>query len=207
MEAALKDFHDWLASLPVSDLDIQYYATFDESGTVTGILSEFSSKDMPNRIAVDKEIAESVIQGKTTLNSYVVDLTSATVEFIEIHALQKIDDVLHRVVGKNWSSEIDNDVFLTYNRKQQQLTIELSSKYNGTKVVENVRPKKVHWAGSTELSFLITHYNDPSYLEQLVVVKIDEIIGHKKIITGLNLPVNFSIYTRRLFKNYVVEEL
>jgi hypothetical protein len=207
MEAALKDFHDWLASLPVSDLDMQYYATFDESGTVTGILSEFSSKDMPNRIAVDKEIAESVIQGKTTLNSYVVDLTSATVEFIEIHALQKIDDVLHRVVGKNWSSEIDNDVFLTYNRKQQQLTIELSSKYNGTKVVENMRPKKVHWAGSTELSFLITHYNDPSYLDQLVVVKIDELIQNKKVIDTINLPNNFSVYTRRLFKNYVVEEI
>jgi predicted transcriptional regulator len=205
MEAALKDFQEWMASLSVSE--IQYYAVFDNSGTVTGIYTSHSAENIDNKIAIDKEVAESVFEGKTTLASYVVDLTSANLEFIEIQSLSKIDDVLHRVVNKQWSAEIDNDVFLTYNRKDKCIIIELSSKYNGTKLVENIQPKKVHWSGTTELSFLLSHYNDPSWLVDIVSVKLDELIKNKKIISDIELPANFSVYTRRLFKNYVVEEI
>jgi len=205
MEAALKDFQEWMASIPVPE--VQYYAVFDNSGAVTGIYTSHSAENFDNKIAIDKEIAESVFEGKTTLHSYIVDLTSSNLEFIEIKALTKIDDVLHRVVNRQWSTEIDNDIFLTYNRKDKCLIIELSSKYNGSKLVENVQPKKIHWAGTTELSFLLSHYNDPNWLIDIVSVKLDELIKNKKIINNVQLPIDFSVYTRRLFKNYVVEEL
>jgi hypothetical protein len=205
MEAALKDFQEWMASLPVQE--IQYYAVFDNLGTVTGIYTAHSAENFDNKIAIDREIADSVFEGKTTLQSYVVDLTSANLEFIEIRALTKIDDVLHRVVNKQWSTEVDNDIFLTYNRNNRCLIIELSSKYNGTKFVENIQPKKIHWAGTTELSFLLSHYNDPNWLVVIVSVKLDELVNNQKIISDIELPINFSVYTRRLFKNYVVEEI
>lgn len=205
MEAALKDFEEWMASLPVPE--IQYYAAFDSEGAVTGIYTALSAENIDNKIAIDREIAESVLSGKTTVQSYAVDLTSANLEFIEIRALTKIDDVLHRVVNKQWSTEVDNDVFLTYNRNDKCLIIELSSKYNGSKLVENVSPKKIHWAGTTELSFLLSHYNDPNWLVSIVSVKLDELVNTQKIISDIELPVNFSVYTRRLFKNYVVEEI
>jgi hypothetical protein len=205
MEAALKDFQEWIESLPVQE--IQYYAVFDNSGAVTGIYTAHSAENFNNKIAIDREIADSVFEGKTSLQSYVVDLASANLEFIEIRALTKIDDVLHRVVNKEWTTEIDNDIFLTYNRNDKCLIIELSSKYNGSKLVENIRPKKIHWAGATELSFLLSHYNDPTWLVDIVKVKLDDLINNKKIISDIELPVNFSVYTRRLFKNYVVEEI
>jgi len=205
MEAELKDFQEWMQSLPA--LEVQYYAVFDNSGEVTGIYTAHSAKEFDNKIAIDKEIAESVFEGKTTLRSYVVDLTSANLEFVEIRSLIKIDDVLHRVIKKQWSEEVDNDVFLTYNRKDRCLIIELSSKYNGSKIINNVELKKIHWAGNTEMSFLLTHYNDPNWLVCTVSVTIDELISNKKIISNIDLPIEFSVYTRRLFKNYIVEEL
>jgi hypothetical protein len=205
MEEALKDFQEWLLSLPIPE--IQYYAVFDNTGAVTGIYTAHSAKEFDNKIAIDREIAESVIEGKATLQSYIVDLTSANLEFVEIRALTKIDDVLHRVIKKQWSNEVDNDIFLTYNRKDRCLIIELSSKYNGSKVVDNVASKKIHWDGNTEMSFLLTHYNDPNWLVSIVSVTIDELINNKKIISNIDLPIEFSIFTRRLFKNYVVEEL
>jgi hypothetical protein len=205
MEAALKDFQEWMASLPAPE--IQYYAVFDNLGSITGICSGHSAEKFDNKIAIDREIAESIIEGKTPFRSYKVDLTSANLELIEIQALAKIDNVLHRVVNKQWSVEIDNDIFLTYNRNNKCLIIELSSKYNGTKIVENIQPKTVHWAGTTELLFLLSHYNDPNWLVDIVSVKLDELINNKKVINNVELPIDFSIYTRRLFKNYVVEEI
>lgn len=205
MEAALKDFQQWMASLPVPEM--QYYAVFDNSGAVTGIYTARSAEKFENKIAIDREIMESVREGKTTLQSYVVDLTSANLELVKIQSLAKIDDVLHRVVDRQWTTEVDNDVFLTYNRKDKCLILELSSKYNGSKLVENVRPKKVHWSGTTELSFLLSHYNDPNWLVDIVSVNLDELINNQKIISNIELPVDFSVYTRRLFKNYVVEEI
>jgi hypothetical protein len=207
MEAALNDFRDWLTTLPVDEM--KYYAIFDDAGTVTGIYPSHAAAEIKNKIAIDSEIAESIFEGRTTLNSYVVDLTSATIEFIEIHALKKIDDVLHRVVSHRWSTAQFNDIFLTYNRKEKWLTIELSSRYNGTKIVSNegAPPKKIHWVDDTEMLFLLTHFNDPHYLDQSIVVKINELIQNKKVINNIDLPKNFSVYTRRLFKNYVVEEI
>lgn len=205
MEAALKDFQQWMASLPVPEM--QYYAVFDNSGAVTGIYTARSAEKFENKIAIDREIMESVREGKTTLQSYVVDLTSANLELVKIQSLAKIDDVLHRVVDRQWTTEVDNDVFLTYNRKDKCLILELSSKYNGSKLVENVRPKKVHWSGTTELSFLLSHYNDPNWLVDIVSVNLDELINNQTVISNIELPVDFSVYTRRLFKNYVVEEI
>ena len=219
MEAALKEFEEWIASLPVTE--IQYYAIFDNSGAVTGIYPDHAAKEINNKIAIDRDIAESVFEGKTTVHSYKVDLTSASLEFIEIHALRKIDDVLHRVVNHNWCRVQFNDIFLTYNRKEQCLTFELSSRYNGTKIVSNEGPPKVsrpdfkestpfkniHWVNDTEMLFLFTHFNDPHYLDCSIVIKIQELIKNKKVIDNIDLPKNFSVYTRRLFKNYVVEEI
>jgi hypothetical protein len=55
--------------------------------------------------------------------------------------------------------------------------------------------------------FLFTYFNDPHCLDCSVSVKIQELVNNKKVIDNIDLPKNFSVYTRRLFKNYVVEEL
>ena len=105
------------------------------------------------------------------------------------------------------SATPDNDVFLTYDKLNKTLTFELSIKYNGTKVVEDVATKKIHWSGSTEMLFLITTYNDPNGLYYTAEISIESLIENKKILTNIDLPEDFSVYTRRIFKNYVIEKI
>ena len=208
MEAALKDFEDWAATL--ISTKIEYYAIFDPAnGKVIGIYPDHAAKDIQHKILINDTIAESVFEGKTTLNSYVVDLTSANVEFIETETLIKIDDVLHKVIdSKQQLSQIDNDIFLIYNRTGLSITIELTKIYDGTRNSGGVlSPKKVHWSGETELLFFLTEYNDPNYLIYSIPVRLNELIKQQKIVDNIVLPEKFSVYTRRLFKNYIVEEI
>jgi hypothetical protein len=206
MEEVLNDLQSWLESLPI--VEVTYYAIFDNTtGQVTGIYPDHAAKDIEHKVLIDREIAESVFEGKTTLQSYVIDLTTANLEFVELRSLTKIDDVLHRIIDIKWSATPDNDVFLTYNRQNKTLTFELSIKYNGTKVVEDVATKKIHWSGSTEMLFLITTYNDPNGLYYTAEISIESLIENKKILTNIDLPEDFSVYTRRIFKNYVIEKI
>jgi hypothetical protein len=206
MEEALNDLQSWLESLP--SVEVSYYAIFDsKTGQVTGIYPDYAAKDIEHKVLIDKEIAESVFEGRTTSHSFVVDLTTSNLEFVEVQTLNKIDDVLHRIVDKKWSAVSDNDVFLSYDRQNKTLTFELSIKYNGTRMVDNVAPKRVHWSGSTEMLFLITTYNDPNGLFYTASVTIDSLIENKKVLENIELPTDFSVYTRRIFKNYVIEEL
>lgn len=200
MEAAIKDFQDWLLTLPPITRP-EYYGIFDQS---TGKLIEVRpdyliEPSITNKIKITDDIADSIFSGKTSLSSYVVDFTTASLEIIEIKFLNTIDDVLHRIIDKQWSDYEDPDVLLIYDRKLKSLKIRLSQKYyNG---------RKVHWDGSTEMSYLITDYNDPNIPYEMFKLTLDDIIDKEFIIENLNLPKNFSIYTRRLFKQYMIEVL
>lgn len=196
MEAALKDFEDWINSLPVQET--KYYAAFEpETGKVTGIYPDYAAADIQYKIEVDESVANSVAEGSTNLLSYVVDLTTANLEFVEIKSLNKIDDVLHRIIDKKWSTITDPDVIICYSRNDKELSIQLSDKYIN---------KKIHWNGMTEMLYLITDYNDPNGLLYNLSVTINELIGQRKIFREIEIPDEFSIYTRRLFKNYILEE-
>ena len=206
MEEVLNDLQSWLESLPT--VEVTYYAIFDNTtGQVTGIYPDHAAKDIEHKVLIDREIAESVFEGKTTLQSYIIDLTTANLEFVELKSLTKIDDVLHRIIDIKWSETPDNDVFLTYDKLNKTLTFELSIKYNGTKIVEDITTKKIHWSGSTEMLFLITTYNDPNGLYYTAEISIESLIENKRILTDINLPEDFSVYTRRIFKNYVIEKI
>jgi hypothetical protein len=54
------------------------------------------------------------------------------------------------------------------------------------------------------MNFLITDYNDPNVLYEMISVKINELIGKSKTFENIDYD-KFSVYTRRLFKNCVIE--
>jgi hypothetical protein len=77
--------------------------------------------------------------------------------------------------------------------------------YGGTKKSRaGLKKRNIVWDGDTEMLFFITDYNDPNVLYETVSVKINELIGQSKIIPMIHFD-NFSIYTRRIFKRYVLE--
>ena len=193
MEDAIKDLIEWMQSLPVTE--IRYYAVFDPaSGGILGIYPDHSCPSVSNKIEVDEEIAQSVFEGKTLLNSYVVNTDDNSLEIIENKSLTKIDDVLHRIIDSSWSDISDPDVIISVFSKK--MIIKLSDKF--------YKSRKIYWDGSTEMLFLVTDYNDPNGLHETFSTTVDNLFNSKIIEFEINVPLNFSIYTRRIFKNYVM---
>ena len=131
--------------------------------------------------------------GKTS-NKIHVDIENTTLEFDEDCLKNEIDDVLHKIIVKKWSNINDPDIIVNYSRDDNLLNFSMSSQYS----------KNIIWDGDTAMIFLITEYNDPNLIYKMFSVKINDLVG--KTVTVKNVSYdNFSVYTRRLFKNYVIE--
>jgi hypothetical protein len=196
MEAALKDFEEWMKTLTIAE--IKYYAVFNTStGKVTGVYPDHSTPDVVNKVEIDHETAQSILEGTTTLESYMVDVDSGNLEIIELKSLTKIDDVLHRIIDEKWSSVTDADVKLISDRKNKKIIIELSEKFYSS--------RKIYWNGNTEMCFFFTQYNDPNGLYEIVSLTIDQLFENRSFEINLELPKEFSVYTRRIFKNYTIK--
>lgn len=198
------DFDEWLKNY--KPIKPRYFATFDiDTGSITAIAPETGLVDKINTIEIDDETAQLITEGKLPLNNCFVDFESGKFEIAEIKVLNKIDDVLHRVIDKKWSSnQEDNDFFITYFKKTNKLKFEISSKYGGTKKTSSAK-RKIRWDGSTLMTFLITDYNDPNNIHSFVQFTIEELIGESKEFIITEAPDKFSVYTKRLFPNYVIE--
>jgi len=190
----LMDFDEWI-KIP-QQIKIQYWAGYDpESGKVTGIYPGDSAVNVKYKVEIDQEIAESIANGITSIFNCFVDLDDGKFEIVEVKSLTKIDDVLHRVIGSKWSSVVDPDIVIL--NQNNKIVITLHEKYrNG---------KKIFWNGETEMDFFITEYNDPHTLYNIFTVKISKLI-EKDHVENLPEIKKFSIYTRRLFKNYIFHD-
>ena len=187
---------------------VEFFAVFNPtSGAITAVGPKSAFLNEEHKIPMDQEVAEMIIEGKINLNSCSVDITGDSYVISETRALYKIDDVLHRIVEVQHAEFDKPNVFLTY--KANSLTLELTEEYGGTKKLpkkfQPVKKKKINWAGNTDMNFLITDYNDPNVLYKPFSIKISDLVGKKFVLKNLELPTKFSVYTRRLFKNYVLE--
>ncbi len=202
----LMDFDEWLKNYKPTDPE--YVAVYDpQNGEVRCVGPVHAFENEKHKIPVDREIAESIIEGKVNIGSCVIDLQSNVLEIAEVKNVFKIDDVVHRIISEEWSDIEIPDVYLTYTSADKKLVIELSEELGGTYKLPDqdlVKPRKIIWDGDVEMDFLITDYNDPNLLYELISVKISELIGNSKTIENINYDA-FSVYTRRLFKNYVIE--
>lgn len=192
MEQELIDFDDWL--IAQQSRTISYCAVYNEEGQVTGIGPCGAYENVPNKVPIDEEFANLVFEGRETLLSFKVDLV--TKQLIKLskfvtHSLTRIDDVLHRVIDKKWSSFDNPDVTITYDSASEELIFSINSKY-----------KRLIWEGDTEMIFLITDYNDPNVLFEMISIRVGDITDTDKIFK-ISLPENFSVYTRRIFDQYV----
>jgi hypothetical protein len=203
----LMDFDEWAKNYKPQQPE--YVAVFDpETGFVSSVGPAHAFESEQYKLPIDQEIAESIIEGKIKISSCVVDPRSSQFEIVEMKNIFKIDDVLHRIISKEWSDIEKPDLYLTYDSVSQTLTIELSEEFGGSKKLpEKFQPVKVRktiWAGDTEMNFLITDYNDPNLLYEMISVKINELLGNSKVFENIKYE-NFSVYTRRLFKHCVIE--
>jgi|LauGreDrversion4_2_1035121.scaffolds.fasta_scaffold340836_2 hypothetical protein len=195
MEQELMDFDKWLELQ--HSTEVEYFAVYNSDGVITSvgpghaILSE-------TKIKIDDDIALNILEGRENVFSYRVDIPTKTLvklNSFSMHTLTKIDDVLHRVVDRKWSKITDPDISITHDSNKSQLKFSMNEKY-----------KKLIWEGETEMNFLITDYNDPNILLQMITFKVGDIAGGDKIFT-VDIRSKFSVYTRRIFDQYVINTL
>lgn len=197
------DFDIWIQQY--NPKPVEYVATFDPAtGAVLSVGPDHAFVNEKNKIPVDKELAESIINAEVKISSCVVDINSNSIEIAEVKNIHTIDDVLHRIISTKYSEIKRPDIYLTHDSKRKVLKIELSEEFGGTKKPEiAVKKRKVVWDGDTEMNFLVTDYNDPNVLFRVISVTINDLVGKSKTIKDFDYN-QFSVYTRRLFKNYVI---
>ena len=189
---------------------ITYVAVFDpDTGAVTSVGPSYAFPNEKFILDLDEETALSIIEGRTKIHSCYVDPTSNTLELSEVKTVSKIDDVLHRIVELQWSDIEKPDIYITYSNNKLifQLTEELQGTYILAEKFQPAKKRKVRWDGDTQLHFFVTEYNDPNILHASVVLTLSDIIAKDYVVKVAELPEKFSVYTRRIFKNYVIEKV
>lgn len=198
------DFDEWIANY--TPPEIHYVAVFDpQTGKVVTVGPAQAFENEPNKVDIDNEIAERIINAEIQIEHCLVDINSNELEIAEVKTLIKIDDVLHRIAVSKYTTITNPDIFLLYKSEEKTLTVSLSTEFGGTQIPETpVKQRKIVWDGDTEMDFLITEYNDPNLIFEMFSVKIKDLIGKSVVIENIEYD-RFSVYTRRLFKKYVIE--
>lgn len=191
------DFDEWIKTFVPAEPE--YYAIYDkDSGAVIGIYPEHSSKNFENRLKVDRELAESIFNGKLNMSSCFVDFNSDTLEIVQVHSLRKIDDILHRVIDKAYSDVSKSDIIVSHIVKDKKLRFELTDFFTR---------RKIRWSGDTELRFIICSYNDPHKIYQVINLTLDELSSGSKECKLETEDKKFSVFTTRVLKTYTLERI
>lgn len=174
----------------------EYEAIFDDSGVVISVCPKGISEHIKNKVHIDLDIVEQIHSGTLHLHNCFVDLDSGEIEIIRKEYLKKIDDILHRIPNLEFFDKSKSiDVKVTHDRKKSKIKFSMT---------EKLKTKKMRWSGDTILCFYFTDYNDPHILFDKFEITIDEL--YKKDRTfEFEIDRKFSIYTKRLLKNYVLE--
>jgi hypothetical protein len=191
----LAPFDEWIKTLEVPEET--YFFEFDLDGNVIALHPGPSVDHIKNKIQVDLDVALGIYDRGETLRHYKVDIISGRVikvNLASITGLTKIDDVLHRVIDKKWSKISKPDVSIEYDRADALLTFKI-----------NPLLKTIEWQGDQDMVFLITEYNDPNVLQEMISFNVNELVKYPQRFT-LTLPEKFSIYTRRIFDKYTYED-
>lgn len=185
------DFDQWYQKQTIY---IEYWAVYDpETGQVKGIYPNDAADSFEHKIKIENELGEAIGEGKILLSNCFIDFESDTLEVIETKTLVRIDDVLHRIIDRKWSNDASADLTISYADKKAVFSL-----------AEKIKSKKrIHYNNDIVMDFYFTAYNDPHELYHKVSIQINELIGADKIVE-IDIPQKFSVYSRRIFKNYVI---
>ena len=188
---------------------LKYKAEYNiDTGVVLAVGSDHYFGDKQNVVDLDQETAELIMEGKIKIHSCFVDLVNNELDITETKSIFKIDNVLHRIPEKKWCKVEKPDVYVSYNSKKKIIKFELSEEFKGTKKLPKkfhpIKQRKINWNGDTEMSFMVTDYNDPNLLFEMISFKINDMVENS-VTAEIDVPEKFSVYTRRIFKNYVFE--
>jgi hypothetical protein len=192
----ITDFDKWLQTVVIEP--VVYYAIYDlHTGAVIGVYPHHAATNIENKILIDTELAESIFSGNISLSSCFVDEVDDTLSIVQTQIVKKIDDILHRISDQQFVPNKNADLYVTFNSESDSISISLST---------NTKNKKIKWAGETQLKFFITEYNDPHKVIQIVTTTLNDLYTNDQTYRYIGSDKNFSVFTSRIFKNYIFEK-
>ena len=189
----ITDFDKWLQTLVAEP--VEYYAIYNpQTAEVIGIYPKNSAKDIEHKVLIDLDLAESILEGKISLRSCFVDDVNDVLQVVQTQSVRKIDDILHRVVSKEFATFEEADLCVGFNPTSSKMIISLN---------EKIKRKKVRWDSHAALRFLITEYNDPHKIIQVITTTLDDLYSNDQTFEYIGTDTLFSVFTSRVFKNYI----
>lgn len=185
-----------------------FWAVFDiDTGKVTGIYPGSSADDQRYKIEIDPEIVSLINKGQLHLSNCFVDVSQQSLQIVNATSLIKIDDILHRVPERKWSTDSVFDVYIKYNKQTDQLTLSLADYLGGTEQTTDKTRKNISWLDDTNINLIVSDYNDPNVIYYLLSLRLKDMIGQEKVFKNIKIQGEFSVYTRRIFKKYILEKI
>jgi hypothetical protein len=192
----ITDFDKWLQAIVIEP--IEYYAIYNpQTAEVIGIYPKNSARDIEHKVLIDLDLAESILEGKVSLRSCFVDEVDDILQVVQTQSVRQIDDILHRVVSKEFATFDEADLCITFNSELNTITLSL---------IEKLKRKKIRWDSYAVLKFLITEYNDPHKVNQVITATLDDLYNNDQTYQYTGTDKNFSVFTSRMFKNYIFEK-
>ena len=201
------EFQTWVKQL--QETKNKYSAIFDPNTMkLKRVGPSYALEHEDNCLEIDADIAERILSGEIRIHSCFLDTDNNKINIAETRHLIKIDDVLHRVPLTNWSDITNPDIYIVLNYNQKKITIDMNVKWNGTfnsTNQTNIKTRKLVWSGDTMLEFLITDYNDPNIIYDSFSFYVQDLIN-TQLEFKINVPhKKISVYTKRIFKNYIMD--
>ena len=204
--AEVIDFDEWFNTFEMSEA--RYGASYDPHTGKIKQIGPINVLDGDHLADVDKESALQILEGSIPLHKCFIDLISNKLSIAEVKNIRKIDDVLHRIIEESQTQDLKPDIVVNPDPKSKKLIIELSEELNGSYKLPSkylpVAKRQIVWSGNTDMTFLVTDYNDPHVIYDKRSCTIDQLVNKSKIFADVCFPKSrFSIYTKRIFSNYV----
>jgi hypothetical protein len=192
----ITDFDKWLQTIVAEP--VEYYAIYNpQTAEVIGIYPKNSAKDIEHKVLIDLDLAESIFEGKISLKSCFIDEVDDVLQVIQTQSIRKIDDILHRIVSQDFATFKEADLCVTFNNVSSEIVLSLN---------EKIKRKKVRWDSCALLKFLITEYNDPHKVIQILTTTLDDLYENDQKFQYIGNADTFSVFTSRVFKNYIFIE-
>jgi hypothetical protein len=189
----IENFDDWVNT--VASAPIEYYAIYNsETGEVTGIYPGHAANNKQNKVLITQDFAEDVFAGIVSLHSCFVDDNEGELQVVQTQSVKKIDDILHRVISQEFTENKEADLYIHYYSTDNILMLSLD---------EKIKNKKIKFNNDTELKFFITEYNDPYKIIQLVSTTLNNLYKESQKFYYTGTTKKFSVFTSRIFKNYI----
>ena len=181
--------------------EVRYCLGFNPTkGRITGLYPTTSTLKPKNTVDIPTEIADKLLEGLLRPEELLVDTKTKNLIFAE-NFDQTDSTVIYRVPDAKFTNVEDPDLILSYNGTV--FSVELSARLGGIYGKFNDDVAVLQYPDGMIIHLLITKYNNPNIIMEVVKIPIEKLYGMPYNIT-VALPKKFSVFTRKIFQEYTL---